>query len=251
MNKIFDFDERKHVYTLDGKPLNGVTTVLGVISKQLTDWAARVAASKAFRLAQKMELERFHGLVDALDKLPENIDKAQADRLGRIYGEYHEARVAHDNVKKSAGIGGTNVHKEVETWIKARLGGADRPAYSNLAQKFIDWAVKNEVTFHESEKKMYSEKLWLAGTCDFACTIKGKKFVGDLKTMAKMWDRVPFFQTAAYMMMLEEQGEKYDGSVIININKETAELTEHFSYDHESDKEAFLACLTLYRKLNQ
>lgn len=235
----FKFDARKHCYTLDGKPLNGVTTVLGVINKPaLVGWAARMTA------------DWIRGNCDWEQDAPDN----RTYRVNEL--ELQEASKFHSKRKTDAGSKGTDVHALVEDYIKRCIDEKNGVAIEEssgdpMADKFIKWAMSNEVVFHESEKKMYSEKLWLAGTCDFTCSINGKKFVGDLKTMAKMWDRVPFFQTAAYMLMLEEQGEEYNGSVIININKETAELTEYFSYDHESDKEAFLACLTLYRKLNQ
>lgn len=236
----FKFDARKHCYTLNGKPLNGVTTVLGVIAKpMLIGWAAKMTSSWI------------------RDNCPNVFSESQNQSIRDAWvvteEQLQEASKAHSKKKTEAGSKGTDVHALVEEYVNRYMGKIAEMESTNdlMLQQFINWAVKNQVVFRESEKRMYSEKLWLAGTCDFTFEMNGKKFVGDLKTMAKMWDRVPFFQTAAYMMMLEEQGEKYDGSVIININKETAELTEHFSYDHESDKEAFLACLTLYRKLNQ
>lgn len=115
---------------------------------------------------------------------------------------------------------------------------------------FIAWATANNVRFLASEKQVYSKELFVAGTFDFSFEKDGKRFIGDLKTMKKMWDRVPFFQTAAYIIASEHMGEeKYDGSCIININKETNELTEYYTYDHENDKKAFEAALFLYRQL--
>ena len=102
-----------------------------------------------------------------------------------------------------------------------------------------------------SEKKIYSKEWFVAGTADFTCIIKDKRYVSDLKTMKKMWDRTPFFQASAYMKMLVEMGEeKYDGTVIVNINKETNELTEYYSYDFEADVKSFEAALCLYRTLD-
>jgi len=186
----FKFDPKKHCYTLDGKPLQGVTTVLGVIAKpMLIGWAARMTA----------------------DWIRANCDWTQSNPDNRTYTvnelELLDASKAHSKKKTDAGNRGTDVHALVEDYIKRCIndnGGVaiEESSGDPMADKFIQWARSNDVIFHESEKKMYSEKLWLAGTCDFTCTIKGKKFVGDLKTMKKMWDRVPHFQTAAYMMML-------------------------------------------------
>ena len=119
-----------------------------------------------------------------------------------------------------------------------------------ILEQFKIWATDNKVEFLESEKRVYSEAWWTAGTCDFTCIIGGQRLVGDLKTMKTMWDRTPFFQTAAYMKMLVEQGEeKYDGTIIVNINKETNKLTEYKSFDFEADIKSFEAALTLYRTI--
>jgi hypothetical protein len=41
---VFEFDEKSHIYKLNGKKLTGVTTILGVINKPaLVGWAARMA----------------------------------------------------------------------------------------------------------------------------------------------------------------------------------------------------------------
>ena len=44
MSKEFIYKDSNHSYTLDGKRLTGVTTILGVIAKPaLIGWAARMA----------------------------------------------------------------------------------------------------------------------------------------------------------------------------------------------------------------
>ncbi len=73
--------------------------------------------------------------------------------------------------------------------------------------------------------------------------------------MGKIWDRVPFFQTAAYRKMSMEMGEEhYDGSCIVNISKPSEKypsmLSTEWSYDFDNDQKAFEAALTLYRQLN-
>ena len=65
-----------------------------------------------------------------------------------------------------------------------------------------------------------------------------------------MWDKIPFFQIAAYRLMLEEMGEQdYHGGCVVLLPKEGG-METHYSYDYEGDKEAFLAALKLYRALN-
>lgn len=225
----FRFEEGNHTYWLGDKKLTGVTTILNtVIAKNsLIQWAADMAVNY-IREHQSLAEESLE-----------------------------EARVAHRKKKEVAGERGTDVHAQIENYIKTVIetnGGV--PVQPNdvsdlMVQRFIDWSIANEVKFLASEKQVFCRSLWFAGTADFTFEKGGKRFVGDLKTMKKMWDRVPFFQTAAYMIALEEMGEeKYDGSCIVNINKETSELTDYWTYDHENDKEAFRAALTLYRQLN-
>jgi hypothetical protein len=221
---LFTYTEKGHKYTLDGKPMTGVTTVLGVIAKPaLIGWAANMA----------------------VDYIIEHGDDPESLEL---------ARKAHTRKKDDAAGKGKDVHSEVEGVIKKSIerGFVDTDTtLSPSAQNFVTWAQMKSVKFLSSETPVYSKEWFVAGTPDFTCEIDGKRYVGDLKTYKKMWDRVPFFQTAAYMKMLEEMGEpKYDGSVIVNINKETGELTDYYTFDWENDRKAFEACLTLYRQLN-
>lgn len=230
-NKGFEFVEGTHKYYLDGKPLTGVTTVLNVIAKpMLIGWAARMATE--YVRDNLKDLEELEAVLT-------------------------EAVKAHARKKEDAGTKGTDIHAQLEELVKKAIAETDgkipveTTSEDKQIAKFLTWAKEKNVQFLESEKKMYSPTHWLAGTCDFTAYVSGKKLVGDFKTMAKIWDRVPFFQTAAYRLMLEEMGEKdFEGSVIVNLPKNGAALEEAYSFDYDTDKEAFLAALKLYRVLN-
>src|SRR3990167_4382753 len=214
---------KKHIYTLDWKPLMGITSVLSVIAKPaLIGWAAR----------------------KAVEYIQDNFQGELTEEL------LEEAKCAHSDIAGEAADIGQEVHKGIEIYINdcIKLSGFAIISKNDDArvQKFIDWSVANNIKFIESEKRMYSEKLWLAGTCDIIFEKDGKRYVGDVKTYAKIWDRVPFAQMAGYALMLEEMDQKIDGGCIININKETNELTEKWSYVPEEDKKFFLAALTIY-----
>ena len=238
---MFTFDAKKHIYTLDGKPMTGVTTILGVIAKPaLVGWAAKETANWI----------RSHCDYDPNDD-------EEGNNIYRVYEkDLQEAVKAHNKKKTDAGSKGTDVHAEVEEYIKTCIsaGGTAQFIVPNdeMLLKFIAWAVNNTVKFLASEQRVYSKEWFVAGTLDFSFEKDGKRFIGDLKTMKKVWDRTPFFQTAAYRKMSIEMGEAhYDGSCIVNISKEPGhELTDHWSYDFEGDQKAFEAALTLYRQLN-
>ena len=234
---------KKHVYLMDGKQMTGVTTILGVIAKPaLIQWAADMACQL--------------------------IGTAEKDRLGNyvVTNELlKSARTAHTKKKEAAGDKGTDLHSQVEGYIKniierydgVATGSAsfDQPMSIGLAQ-FAKWACDNNIKFLASEKQVYSKDWFVAGTFDFSFEKDGKRFVGDLKTMGKIWDRVPHFQAAAYRKMsVEMGGPDYVGTCIVNISKPTekypSELTESWSYDWEGDTKAFESCLYIYRQLNQ
>lgn len=230
----FEFDKKTHKYFLDGKEMTGVTSVLGMIAKPaLIQWAANQAVEFITKLDRTMSDDDWQGQLKA-------------------------AKTAHRKTKEEAGQSGTDVHKMIENRIKEAIKksgimqGHDANESPQVSH-FINWAMKNNVVFLESEKVMYHPEWFVGGTADFVCEIGGKKYVGDIKTSSGIYDRVPFFQTAAYRGMLENMGEGgYNGSVIVHLPKNgifEEEKNIHFSYDYESDLEGFLAALKLYRLL--
>jgi hypothetical protein len=200
----FKFDPKEHKYTLNDKPLLGVTSVL-------KSWGDP------------------SGLIH------------WAWKLGKEGKDYRETR-------DEAGSHGTNVHKEIEDWIQGMIAGAEQGFLTpppDQVLEFTSWAVDNAVKFLDCEKKMYSEKLWLAGTCDFIAEIDGKRFVGDVKTGNSIYPNA-FYQCAAYALMMEEHEEPFDGTIVVHIPKKGG-LTEYKRYDLETDKKAFLGILDAYK----
>lgn len=235
------FNPKGHRYELDGKSVTGVTTVLNVLAKPaLIGWAANMTAQ----------------WIRENCKRADHYNEAMEVPYSVFDVDLEQAVQAHTKKKEAGGDAGKALHSEVEAWIKVNLKDHEgkpvvRGPMSPGAEKFQAWAIANNVTFLASEQQVYSREWWCAGTFDFSFEKDGKRYIGDLKTHKKLWDRTPFFQTAAYMKMSEEMGEqKYDGSCIVNINKETNELTEHYTFDHENDKKAFEAALVLYRQLS-
>lgn len=110
MNKVkingngYVFDLKKHIHTLDGIPLHGITTVLKVISKPaLIQWAANMAVSHITERA-----EPYYG--------PDNDLKDYYIITGELL---NEAKTAHRKKKETAGDWGTIVHLFINQWILA------------------------------------------------------------------------------------------------------------------------------------
>ena len=235
----FEFDPVKHVYTLDGKPLTGVTTILGVINKPaLVAWAS------------KMAVEHIKG--------NSPWDEAQSVYLVSE-SALDDAKQAHRRKKEDAGEKGTDLHALVEEYVKMCIAAnttaitfppSDLPKFEPIVE-FIRWAQTNKIRFLESEKRMYSRNWRLAGTADLIFEKEGKKYIGDVKTYAKIWDRVPFFQCAGYANFYEEMSEgkdHIDGYCVLRLSKDGS-FESKWSFDTEGDTKAFFAAVELYRQL--
>lgn len=225
----FTFDPIEHVYTLDGKPLTGVTTILSVIAKPaLVPWAAKMVSEYI-----KGNCELKDG---AYTVTPEQLDMAKN---------------AHRAKKEDAAEKGTDLHALVESWVNSQITGVVSDMDYMPIEKFIEWARRENVKFLATEKRMYSRNWWIAGTCDLLFEKDGKKYIGDVKTYAKIWDRVPFFQAAGYANMYEEMNEGKDtiaGYCILRLSKDGS-FEEKWSFDVVGDTKAFFACVELYRQL--
>lgn len=240
MTKEFVFDEKEHAYFLDGKPLLGCTTVLGVIAKPaLVPWAAKMTVEYIEANCKKAKTQEGSGYFVTKDDL-----KA--------------AKGAHNRKKEKAADDGTELHAMVEAFVKDAIenhNGQPMGAFPAKIKCFVDWATKEDIRFLASEKRLYSEKLWVAGTCDLMFEKGGKRYVGDVKTYKKIWDRVPVIQTAGYALMAEEMGEeKFDGYCIICLPKEREFDEEEdilWSWDTEGDREAFISAVRLHKYLKQ
>jgi hypothetical protein len=240
----FTYTEKGHKYELDGVKMTGVTTVLGVLAKPaLIPWAAKMTAEW---IRENCESRTLSVVDNATESGEVRYDVGESD--------LNEAVKAHTKKKDEGAVGGKDLHSMVENYIKGciELGGdaVPSPEDHNGLQEFVKWATLNKIKFLTSETPTYSQEWFVAGTPDFTLEKDGKKFVGDLKSYKKIFDRIPHFQCAAYAKMLTEQGEKFDGTVIVNINKESFQLTEAWSFDLENDVKAFEAALVLYRQLN-
>lgn len=227
---MFEFNAKTHTYTLDGKRMTGVTTVLGVIAKPaLIGWAAN----------------------QAVDYIKERIFEVDIDTLANKV--LPEARKAHIKKRDKAADAGTDVHAIIEEWVKKSMKDLMTiPSDNKQVQHFMKWAVKNKVKFLESEKQVYSKTHFTAGTYDFKCEIDGKTYIGDIKTTSGIYDRTPFAQMAAYEMMEKEMKPKtkIDGRIIVNLKK-TGIFDEdkdvYISEHYEDDLELFMSALSIYR----
>jgi hypothetical protein len=231
------FEKATHKYLIDGKPATGVTTVISVLAKPaLIGWAAKMA----------VESVKENGEYDG-----ETEEYTISEKL------LEEAKGAHTKKKEAAGEAGTDMHALVEQYInicleinEGRAADLDKSALETFIgiKPFVDWAHENVDHFLFAERQMFDKELFVAGTADFAYIGKDdKKYMADFKTSSGIYGIDYWLQVAAYRMLAEGEGdEQYDGATVVRMGKdgsfEVQQLEEYVLY-----KEAFLACLTLYR----
>jgi len=229
------FDTEKHLYTANGKIVEGVTSITGIINKPaLIYWAVNQC-------------------VDYL---------ARVIKPGKEYDEIEiqsmlaDAKYAHRKKSTEAANIGTLVHDAIETWIKT---GKKTELINEKARGafdlFLKWVKEENVKFLESERKVCSKKWGYAGTLDFICTIGEKRFIGDTKTSTGIWGEY-WLQISGYQQAYEEEmaylksNIKVDGQVIVRVGKDGSfEVQKSDAYPR--DQKAFNGTLVLYRRLKE
>jgi hypothetical protein len=227
---ILEFDSEKHVYTVGGKKVEGVTGVTGIIAKPaLIYWAVNQTI----------------GFLQKTLKAGVGYDEIE---LGQLL---EQAKFAHRKRTTEAADIGTLVHKAIEDYIKTgKITPLVHPKAKECFAQFVKWAKDNKVEFLESERKVYSKKFQYAGTMDFYCKMKGKYFVGDTKTSSGIYDEM-WFQVSAYQQAYQEEtGAKVDGHLIVRVGKDgSIEVQEN--YDYDKNIVAFNGALLLYKRVQE
>lgn len=286
MNKGYEFIDTKgeHLHTLDGKPLIGTSTVLSIVAKPLTWWAAGEAVKTLGWTPAKIIVDgKYHSTkkedrivtaFNAWDKicgavedtgLP--IEDGDANRvvIGEHWLEFLDtAYAAHSKSLTKSASKGTNLHAVLEKYVKyciEKNEGKPVKVESPEIQGFILWSLDNVANFVSSEAHHYSEKYWLGGISDAICVLKGGgTAIIDFKSSKAAYNN-QFWQIAGYAIELAEngafdsKGERFiepmsvDAYIVIPFGAET--FSPSIKYDTEGlCKDAFLAALTLY-KANQ
>lgn len=234
----FEFRESDHAYLYEGKRMTGITSIIGVLAKPaLIGWAARMSVEhiQTNLSYKRMKLLR-KGYVIVKEKI------------------LLEALNAHTRKKEIAGEHGTDAHALVEEWIKwdienpAGILTEETGKKFEPIMKFMEWATENVDHFLFAERRMFNLGHFIAGTADFAYIGKdGKKYMGDFKTSSGIYGIDYFLQVAAYRFLAEGEGDtSYDGTAIVRLGKK-GDFEVQYRFDYQTDLEAFMACLTLYR----
>ena len=223
------FDEKKHTYKVDRQLVASVTGITGVVtSPALMYWAVNQATDYV----------------------------ARNWKAGTVYDEIQineildDAKKAHRKTSSSAALIGTITHDYVQRYSLYRQKKIDKPRLpvNPLAEKaclqFVDWVDKNNVTFHDTEFKIYSKKYNFAGTVDADITINKKRYIVDYKTSSGIYPEMGL-QLAGYQLAREEEDvATYDSRMILRLPKDGSDFESKEFPNYQADKQAFLACLS-------
>ena len=230
------FDEARHRYTWDGKPVPGVTTILGRLSKPaLIQWAADMSVKWIEQKCQPLGVGGAAGWSVTREDLA-------------------DARLAHRRFKEAAADIGSNVH----AYAEAVLSGAPTPELETEqaregAAAFERWLKQFEVRPLARERRVFSREHWYAGTCDLVAYIGNQPAILDFKTSSGLYPEM-WLQLAAYSLALQEEYPSlFDGRHhyiwLVHLNKKTGAFNAVAKNMSGHLAETFLAVRNVHRAM--
>lgn len=252
MNRYKYIDEGKqHLHTLDGKPLIGTSTVVGIIAKTLTWWASGLAVSKLGWLDPKKNSPE--SVKIALLEGFERVRSLSLDDYGKLLGEAYKA---HSVRLKDAASDGTDLHAELETYVKSVISGEPYTIENEKVAKFAIWSELNVKKFLYSEAHCYSETFWTGGIFDCLAEMNnGKIALFDFKSAKEAYFG-HFVQLGGYAVEIDENGifdadgnklgeAKIDELYVVPFGAEDMTPKPHFEVD--GMKGYFVNAVNLYK----
>lgn len=248
----YSFDRENHVHLLNGKPLIGTSSVCGIVAKPLSWWASGKAVEVMGWTDKK---QRIANRLDSANLMLEKIKCLET----REYLKLLDQAYGNHNVSLSESAGkGTDLHFELETWIKGQITGENKEPIEQIIQ-FVNWCRENVDRFLWTELHMYSETNWTGGICDLGIRLKnGKIGVLDHKS-AKEAYYTHFLQDGGYVLQIEENMGGFDenGNRIFELEHPIdfigvvpyggSNKIPVLQYNVREYKEEFIAALKLYR----
>lgn len=171
------FNPRNHSYRLDGRPIPGVTTLLGkgLPKPALVYWSAKSVAEYVVDNPDAVESLRGMGRNSAVAALKQ-VPWTERD---------------------TAAVRGTEVHALSEQVIHG-LEVEVPEALAGHVEGYATWLDKHGVEPVLTERAVASRRWWYAGTFDLIATINGETWGLDIKTSKSVYGDTGL-QIAAYM----------------------------------------------------
>jgi len=254
----YKFDNKEHLHLLDGRALTGTSSVGNVLAKNLTWWSAELSAVECLEAGERIPTIRAE-----YEEACNSVDKKKAiDELQNKYPLFKKARFAHFAKKNDTAKAGTDLHTELEKWVKWKLGKSDKLIIQTdpKIQPFIDWADKNVKQFIASEAHCFCEELWVGGITDCVAELNdGKYAIIDFKSAKEAYVN-HFIQAGGYAIQIDANGlfsedgehsKKLDKPIeaLIIVPFGAKEIVPQIKYNTEDYKAGFRHAVGLYRLL--
>src|SRR3989475_1470574 len=201
---------RDRFYTIDGRQLPPVTTILDVIAKPaLAPWYAK--QERRYFEAAMLEVLSRPGARD-----PEYVLAAVANAVGGVK--------AADREKQRAATIGTAIHAGIEWQLRTRLGEDAGPepilpdAAAWAVESWRDWAASVALEPLIVERTVYCLECGYAGTLDLYAKVKGVLTVLDWKTGKAIYPEA-FLQNVAYRHAAQRLGMPSAQGLIVRLPK--------------------------------
>jgi hypothetical protein len=161
-----------------------------------------------------------------------------------------------NRVTREAASVGTAVHSYVESvahGLEPDL--SDDEDVAKCQKGLRDWFDANVAEVIDIERRLYSLRWKVAGTCDMVARLHDGTGTGTVHVLD--WKGVTDLsatlkpghagQLAAYRSMLEEAGEQIDGAILVRFSRKTGAVEATAFPNYEADLMAFEAALHLAR----
>jgi hypothetical protein len=260
----YKFDKKEHLHFLDDVALTGTSSVMDVLGKPLSWWASGKAVEtlgwihpdikeNGLVVGKRTQEERIRAVTETLRAIKIMTADAFVKLLDRAYK-------AHSVSLKDSAQKGTDLHAELESYVKSKMGKNDKKQFDPKIQPFIDWAENNVEKFIWSECHCFSKDMWVGGITDAGAVLKdGSVAVIDFKSSKEAYPS-QFIQAAGYAMQLEENGlwneagtankkleNKIDTLIVVPFG--ATKVLPVIRKNVEDYKKGFLSALQLYRLL--
>src|SRR5499433_2190551 len=201
---------RDRFYTIDGRALPSVTTILDVIAKPgLGPWYAK--QERQYFETAMLEVLSKPGARD-----PEYVLAAVVEAVSGVK--------AADRERQRASTIGTAVHAGIEWQLRTRLGedAGPEPALPEAAawavESWKDWASRVALEPLAIERTVYCDACGYAGTLDLYARVKGLLTVLDWKSGKAIYPEA-FLQNVAYRHAAARLGLPAEQGLIVRLPK--------------------------------
>lgn len=207
--------DRSRFYTIEGRELPSVTTILSIIDKSgpLMYWAVNLE-KKAFEKA----------IIDALAD-PAVKRATVLDKVVECLGGARRFLKEQD----AAATIGTAAHARIEWRTRKMLGEkvGDEPVIPDAAELAVmaweDWAKEVDFTPVCAERAVHCLGCGYAGTIDWIAKVRGVVTLGDYKTSKAIYPEA-FLQNVAYRHAADKNGLPTAQGMILRLPKTLDDL---------------------------